>query len=76
VPPGTQVTMKLFHMPDVGTREIIIGSTNVRSDGLFEYTWDGQVNGYTFRNGQEYAVKDVLPGGRYTKQSFVYQCNA
>jgi hypothetical protein len=76
VPPGTQVTMKLFHMPDAGTREIIIGSTNVRSDGLFEYTWDGQVNGYTFRNGQEYAVKDVLPGGRYTKQSFVYQCNA
>jgi hypothetical protein len=76
VPPGTSLILKLFHMPDAGTREIFIDYMDVRSDGSYEYTWNGNIRGYTFQNGQEYTVKEVLPGGRYTKQNFLYQCTA
>jgi hypothetical protein len=74
VVPGTQVQLKLFNMPGAGTQEILIGSTNTRNDGSWEYAWNGNVPGYSFGNGQEYMVKNMLPGGRYTKVNFIYQC--
>jgi hypothetical protein len=76
VSPGTLVTLKVFNWPGSGTREIFIGNTDVRNDHSWEYTWNGYVPGYTFTNGQEFMVKNMLPGGRYTKVDFVYQCTA
>ncbi len=60
-------------MPGAGDQEILLGSTNSRNDGTWEYTWNGTAAGYTFRNGQEYGVKAVLPW-RYTKMGFTYTC--
>src|SRR5665647_236244 len=74
VPPGTLVTLKLFHWPGSGTREIFMGYADTRKDGSWEYVWNGNVPGYTFKNGQEFLVKNMLPGGRYTKVDFLYQC--
>ena len=70
---GIDIQLKLFHMPDAGDQEILIGSTNSRNDGTWEYTWNGKVAGYTFKDGQGYGIKAVLPW-RYTKMGFTYKC--
>jgi len=72
---GTDIQLKLFNLPNAGTQEILIGSTNTKNDGTWEYTWNGNVAGYTFKDGQEYGVKAMLPW-RYTKMSFIYKCPA
>ena len=74
--PGTLVQLKLFNLPDAGTQEILIGSTNTRSDGSYEYSWNGVVPGYMLKNGQKYSVKAIFPdSGMSTRASFLYQCS-
>jgi Stigma-specific protein, Stig1 len=76
---GTPVQLKIFNVPTSGLQDlpqsgILIGSTNTDNSGLWKYTWNGYVPGYTLRNGQEYLVKDMLSDTMYTKISFIYQC--
>ena len=79
VPSGTVIQLKVFNKTGSGTQDlptdgILIGSTNTRNDGSWEYSWDGKVPGYVLKNGQEYAVKYLLPSGKYTIVKFTYQC--
>jgi hypothetical protein len=75
VTPGTLVELKLFNLPNAGTKEILIGSILTKNDGTWEYTWNGQAFGYMLNDGQEYSVKAILPDGTYTKMSFLSQCS-
>ena len=73
VTPGTIVNLELFHLPESDTDEILFGATNINNDGTWEYTWDGNVPGYSLTKNYEYGVKAALPW-RYTKMSFRYEC--
>jgi hypothetical protein len=79
VPSETVIQLKVFNKPGSGIQDlpaegILIGSTNTRNDGSWEYSWDGNVPGYSLTKGQEYGVKCILPIGKYTLVGFVYQC--
>ena len=79
-PAGTVVQLKLLNAPDSGTQDlppdgILIGSTNIRNDGSYEYRWNGDVPGYRLKNGQEYTGKALFPdSGLSTAGSFRYVC--
>jgi len=79
VSPGTVIQFIVFNKPGSGIQDlpadgILIGSTNTRNDGSWDYLWNGNVPGYTLTNGQTYGVKCMLPSGKYTLVGFVYQC--
>ena len=62
VPPGTPVQLKLFHLPDSDTREILLGVTHTNNDGTWEYTWDGNAPGYSLREVRNMVSKQCFPG--------------
>ncbi|MCU0630558.1 MAG: hypothetical protein MUF37_05355 [Methanoregulaceae archaeon] len=80
VSPGTVIQLKIFNKPgsaiqDLPAEGIIIGTANTRNDGSWEFSWNGNVPGYTLTNGQTYGVKCMLPSGKYTLVGFVDQCS-
>jgi PKD repeat protein len=79
VSPGAIILLKVFNKPGSGIQDlpadgILIASRITQNDGSWEYSWNGNVPGYTLTNGQTYGVKCILPSGKYTIVGFVYEC--
>jgi hypothetical protein len=79
VPVGTPVQLKIFNAPSSSTHlpleGILIGTAVIRPDTSWEYTWNGEVPGWTLTDGQDYRIKMMISDSNYVSQIIHYTCH-
>jgi hypothetical protein len=76
---GTPIKFSIYDIPTSSAKilpdsGVIIGTTLVHSDGVWKFTWNGAVPGYTLKFNENYMVKAKLSETNYLKYGIIYGC--